>query len=110
MWIRPLATYGCIAFISASKSRLNQLQVIQNKALKFALRKPWRTSIKTLHEEAKIETLKDLFQRLSLKYLSRSKELELLGPTLREQQFLQNGQVQNRRTRAPLDVLDMTNL
>ena len=61
MWIRPIALYGAPAYYSAAKTHLNKIQVIQNSALRVALRKTRRTHMKlhTYSHKAKDGSLQD---------------------------------------------------
>ena len=54
MWIRPIAVYGAPAYYSAAKTHINRIQVIQNSALRVALRRNRKTHIEDLHEEGSL--------------------------------------------------------
>ena len=58
MWIRPIALYGTPAYYSAAKTHINKIQVIQNSALRVALRRTRRTHIEDLHQEGSLTLLK----------------------------------------------------
>ena len=58
MWIRPIALYGAPAYYSAAKTHINKIQVIQNSALRVALRRTRRTHIEDLHQEGSLNLLK----------------------------------------------------
>ena len=43
-YVRPVLEYGAIALLSAPKTTLEKIQLVQNKAIKIAYRLPWCTS------------------------------------------------------------------
>ncbi|MCP3662594.1 MAG: hypothetical protein GY696_08885 [Gammaproteobacteria bacterium] len=84
-YVRSVLEYGCVAWLRVSRSRLAKLQIIQNNALRIALRRPvMGTRIVDLHEEAGIPTLAQLFLDRSLDFARKSMDFnplvgELIG-------------------------------
>ena len=77
-YIRPVLEYGAIALLSAPKTTLEKIQLVQNKAIKIAYRLPWCTSTRTIHQLAGIEPIKNCFQSLANKFIhSLEKHSEL---------------------------------
>jgi hypothetical protein len=70
-YIRPVLEYGNVILADAPAKRLNAMQIIQNGALRTALRKRRRTRIVDLHEEAVMETIKERLLRLQLQAVRR---------------------------------------
>ena len=57
-------------------SNLNTLQIIQNNVLRIILKKPimTKTKINDLHQEAKIELIKDRFDKLRFRYIKKARD------------------------------------
>src|SRR5579872_5240022 len=70
-YIRPVLEYGNVVTCEAGKTYLNQLQVVQNAALRTALRAPKWTKISDLHERARIVPLADRLRSLQCKAMQR---------------------------------------
>ena len=58
-YVRPVLEYGVIALLSAPKTTLEKIQLVQNKAIKIAYRLPWCTSTRKIHQLAEIEPIKN---------------------------------------------------
>ena len=71
MWIRPIALYGAPAYYSAAKTHINKIQVIQNSALRIALRRNRRSHIADLHEEGCLIPLRDEAVRSSHRFMEK---------------------------------------
>ena len=71
MWIRPTALYGAPAYYSAAKTHINKIQVIQNSALRVALRRTRRTHIEDLHQEGSLTLLKAEAVRSSHRFMEK---------------------------------------
>lgn len=81
-YIRPILTYAAPAWISKlNKTKLKNLQVIQNKCLRTALNLRW-VNTKTLHETAGIPTLIDHLKDLHKNFFEKTATLE--EPHLRD--------------------------
>ena len=78
-YIRPVLEYGAIILAAANKTRLAQLQVIQNRALRICLRMPKYTRISVLHELANIEPIRQRLENLGRKTISRIRKSELFS-------------------------------
>ena len=63
--------YGAIALLSAPKTTLEKIQLVQNKAIKIAYRLPWCTSTRKIHQLAEIEPIKNRFQSLANKFIHK---------------------------------------
>mgnify|MGYP002775233228 CR=1 FL=1 len=66
--ILPILTYACPVWSNTSKSNIEKLQKVQNRCLRMALNKNIRTKIKALHEEAKIQPVKERILDLTQKF------------------------------------------
>ena len=64
-YVRPVQEYGAIALLSAPNTTLEEIQLVQNKAIKIAYRLPWCTSTRKIHQLAEIEPIKNRFQSLA---------------------------------------------
>ena len=71
MWIRPIALYRAPAYYSAAKTHLNKIQVIQDSALRIALRRNRRSHIADLHEEGCLTPLKAEVVRSSHRFMEK---------------------------------------
>ena len=71
--------YPSILLPHASNTNINKLQIIQNKALRFIYNTHWSdfTTNNSLHNRAKLETVKDRLFKLSNKSLERIKDTVL---------------------------------
>ena len=78
-YIRPVLEYGAIILAAANKTRLAQLQLIQNRALRICLRMPKYTRIRVLHELANIEPIRQRLENLGRKTISRIRKSELFS-------------------------------
>ena len=88
-FIRPVLEYGAVVLAAANKTRLLEIQRIQNKALRIALRLPKYTPIAVLHETAKVVPIDQRLLQLgqkTIRRISRSvlfKELRLQNALLK---------------------------
>ena len=73
-YVRPVLEYGAIALLSAPKTTLEKIQLVQNKAIKIAYRLPWCTSTRKIHELEEIEPVKNRFQSLANKFIHSLEE------------------------------------
>ena len=73
-YVRPVLEYGAIALLSAPKTTLEKIQLVQNKAIKIAYRLPWCTSTRKIHQLAQIEPIKNRFQSLANKFIHSLEE------------------------------------
>lgn len=63
--IRPCITYGCPVWSSTSNSNHNQLQIIQNRAIKIAFNTPFRTNLNKIHERIHFPLIFDFIIKLT---------------------------------------------
>ena len=68
-YVRPVLEY-----LSAPKTTLEKIQLVQNKAIKIAYRLPWCTSTRKIHQLAEIEPIKNRFQSLANKFIHSLEE------------------------------------
>ena len=73
-YVRPVLENGAIAFLSAPKTKLEKIQLVQNKAIKIACCLPWCTSTRKIHQVAEIEPIKNRFQSLANKFIHSLEE------------------------------------
>lgn len=66
--IRPIITYACPIWCSASKTSINKLQRIQNKCIRLILTRDRYTKIKELHKLAGLQTIVEFTQKISNKF------------------------------------------
>ena len=88
MWIRPIALYGAPAYYSAAKTHINKIQVIQNSALRVALRRTRRTHIEDLHQEGSLTLLKDEVVRSSHRFIEKKVDDSLIQRLLIEHRIM----------------------
>ena len=67
--ILPIVEYGNIYMTSTTKENRKKMQILQNKALKCALKKDKKYNTKGLHTEAGIDTLKTRRNRHILQHI-----------------------------------------
>ena len=89
MWIRPIALYGA-AYYSAAKTHLNKIQVIQNSALRIALRRNRRSHIADLHMEGCLIPLKTEALRSSHRFMEKKVDDSLIQRLLIEHRKMLN--------------------
>ena len=89
-FIRPVLETGSVITARTSKSNLHKLQLVQNAALRTALRAPRRTRIEDLHAQAKIPMVADRLAELRRKAIVRFGDSENLK-ALEFQRLLQTG-------------------
>lgn len=65
---RPVLTYGCPAFCSASNTQMVRLQRLQNRVLRIITDSDRYTPVRRIHEKAKVPLLNDYVLKLSLKF------------------------------------------
>ena len=88
MWIRPIALYGAPAYYSAAKTHINKIQVIQNSALRIALRRTRRTHIEDLHQEGSLTPLKAEAVRSSHRFIEKKVDDSLIQRLLIEHKIM----------------------
>ena len=81
-YIRSKLTYGISALSSASKTRMQSLERIQNAALRISLGARKTSPIKALQVEANIPPLIEYVKELSCRYYFRIKEQEDTHPMM----------------------------
>ena len=77
-YIRPVIEYGSVLTADVSKSNMNKLQILQNKALRVITQRPYDTPIKELHELCNIQMIKDRLIQLKSNSLQRFGNSELM--------------------------------
>jgi hypothetical protein len=69
--IRPLILYASPVWgLAVSKSKLNKIQVLQNKILRIAVNAPWFIRNKHLHDELGVSSISDFVKCGALKFLN----------------------------------------
>ena len=81
-FIRPILEYAAPILLCLTKTRMKKLQVLQNKALRMALKAHYRTRITTLHEQSGVEYIEDRLKTLANKAYSRIKDNPLFQDTI----------------------------
>ena len=107
MWIRPIALYGAPAYYSAAKTHINKIQVIQNSALRVALRRTRRTHIDDLHQEGSLTLLKDEAVRSSHRFIEKKVDDSLIQRLLIEHRIMldYDRYRKARPSKTPIDLL-----
>ena len=107
MWIRPIALYGAPAYYSAAKTHLNKIQVIQNSALRIALRRNRRFHIEDLHEEGCLITLKAEAARSSHRFMEKKVDDSLIQRLLLEHRIMldYDRYKRARPSKTPIDLI-----
>ena len=107
MWIRPIALYGAPAYYSAAKTHINRIQVIQNSALRVALRRNRRTHIEDLHEEGSLISLKAEAVSSSHRFMEKKVDDSLIQMLLVEHKIMLNYDRYKRArpSKTPTDLL-----
>ena len=90
---RSRIAYGCPAFLTASKTQLDKLEVIQNEALRIALGAWKSTRIQSLQVEANVIPIKLYIQQQSI---STYYKLKAMGPTHPVHQQIFNNELRNK--------------
>src|SRR5262249_35049313 len=70
-YVRPVLEYGSVVTSLASRTSVGRLQVVQNAALRVALRARRRTRIADLHSRSNVETIDDRLMKLRQKAVQR---------------------------------------
>ena len=107
MWIRPIALYGAPAYYSAAKKHINKIQVIQNSALRIALRRTRRTHIEDLHQEGSLTPLKAEAVRSSHRFIEKKVDDSLIQRLLIEHRIMldYDRYRKARPSKTPIDLL-----
>ena len=107
MWIRPIALYGAPAYYSAAKTHINKIQVIQNSALRVALRRTRRTHIEDLHQEGSLTLLKAEAVRSSHRFMEKKIDDSSIQRLLLEHKIMLNYDRYRkaRPSKTPIDLL-----
>ena len=107
MWIRPIALYGAPAYYSAAKTHINKIQVIQNSALRIALRRTRRTHIEDLHQEGSLTPLKAEAVRSSHRFIEKKVDDILIQRLLIEHRIMldYDRYRKARPSKTPIDLL-----
>lgn len=71
--VRPCITYACPVWSSTCQSNYNQLQIIQNKAVKIAYNTPFKTNLKVLHTNIKLPSITKFILKLTRKFYNKNK-------------------------------------
>ena len=107
MWIRPIALYGAPAYYSAAKTHINKIQVIQNSALRVALRRTRRTHIEDLHQEGSLSLLKAEAVRSSHRFMEKKVDDSSIQRLLLEHKIMldYDRYRKARPSKTPIDLL-----
>ena len=107
MWIRPIALYGAPAYYSAANTHLNKIQVIQNSALRKALRRNRRSHIADLHEEGCLIPLKAEAVRSSHRFIEKKADVSLIQRLLIEHRNMldYDRYKRARPSKTPIDLI-----
>lgn len=68
--IIPLVTYACPVWITASKTNLNKLQVLQNKILRIITKAPWFVTNKNIHKDLDVEFIYQVLVKRTTEFIN----------------------------------------
>ena len=71
-YIRPVIEYGCEAWLPMSQTHLDDLQIIQNNALRICLGHPLMYSTELMHTEAKICSIEERLKARTAKFMIKA--------------------------------------
>ena len=71
-WIQPLFLYSNACRIDQSQALINKKQCVQNRVLRICLQKPRFYKVQKLHEEANMQTIREVQIKLANGYISRA--------------------------------------
>ena len=80
--IRPLMDYACPAWMSAARSHVRKLQVLQSKCLRLATGAPWYVSNREIHEDLDVPLFADHIRALAESF--DSKLADVGNPVVRQ--------------------------
>ena len=113
VYVRSIFEYGAVAFLHCPNSTLDIMQKIQNKAIRICLRLPMYVSLKILHKNSCLPTIKERLHQLGGRLLQKMKESNPLIRQLVEEKQNHNIKMirkwgQSARIRShcsPLDII-----
>ena len=107
MWIRPIVLYGAPAYYSAAKSHINKIQVIQNSALRIALRRNRRSHIADLHEKGCLIPSRDEAVRSSHRFIEKKADYSSIQRLLVEHRIMLDYDRYRRArpSKTPIDLI-----
>lgn len=73
--LKPVWTYGCQLWGTASKSNIEIIQRFQNKTLRTISRAPWFATNQSIHNHTGIEPVKEVIKLYSKRYIMRLEDL-----------------------------------
>ena len=91
--VRPLMEYPAVLLADSSRPQINKLQVVQNKALRFAYEVRWQDRITNdaLHQRANLAYIQDRLSKLQSSVFRKIRETyldrELFPPTYKYSDF-----------------------
>ena len=113
IYVRSIFEYGCVSFLHCPDSLFNEMQKVQNKAIRVCLRLPRYVSLKLLHSNSCLPTIKERLLQLGGRTLVKMKAGNPLVSDLIKEKEADNLQIiltpsqhkVNRSYRSPLDIL-----
>jgi hypothetical protein len=70
--LRPKLLYGCVTFCQAAKTHIKRMQTLQNKILRRITKAPPYLRNADIHNDLKIETIKDYIKNRQLKFIDKN--------------------------------------
>ena len=113
IYVRSIFEYGCVSFLHCPDSLFDEMQKVQNKAIRVCLRLPRYVSLKLLHSNSCLPTIKERLLQLGKRMLVKMKAGNPLVSELTKEKEADNLQIiltpsqrkVNRSYRSPLDIL-----
>lgn len=70
--LRPLLTYGCQVWGTASQTHLKKIQTFQNKILRISVNAPWFIRNVHLHKDLEMQTINEFIKNINTKYFNKA--------------------------------------
>jgi hypothetical protein len=101
--ILPIMTYGSIATITCGKTNLNQLQTVQNTALRRIYNFPNGVRSDLTHHLSGLDTVPNRLLYLARRYYNKVQNKDFVNHQKRLRRFRQHGRI---HVTTPIDILD----
>lgn len=103
--VLPALLYGSTAWGIASDTQLNQLQIVQNRVLRWILRAPPWERIRDLHAATQMKTIKEAIRERAIQLF---RKIENLRHTIPQLQELGTARPRpNHRFKVPLSLVEL---
>lgn len=69
--LRPVLTYGCVIWGTATKTHINKTQIFQNKVLRLIVDAPWFVRNNQIHKELGILKIDQFIKNCALNFFDK---------------------------------------